>query len=72
MKQVTFIDQARIKVKAGRGGDGKMGFHKEKYVEHGGPSGGRRKEEKEEKRGSRGQRGMKIIITITMRRQKIK
>ncbi len=40
MKQVTFIDQARIKVKAGRGGDGKMGFHKEKYVEHGGPSGG--------------------------------
>ncbi len=40
MKQVTFIDQANIKVKAGRGGDGKMGFHKEKYVEHGGPSGG--------------------------------
>ncbi len=40
MKQVTFIDQARIKIKAGRGGDGKMGFHKEKYVEHGGPSGG--------------------------------
>lgn len=41
MKQVTFIDQALIKIKAGRGGDGKMGFHKEKYVEHGGPSGGR-------------------------------
>ncbi len=41
MKQVTFIDQANIKVKAGRGGDGKMGFHKEKYVEHGGPSGGK-------------------------------
>ncbi len=41
MKQITFIDQAYIKVKAGRGGDGKMGFHKEKYVEHGGPSGGR-------------------------------
>lgn len=40
MKQVTFIDQAKIKIKAGRGGDGKMGFHKEKYVEHGGPSGG--------------------------------
>ncbi len=40
MKQITFIDQAYIKVKAGRGGDGKMGFHKEKYVEHGGPSGG--------------------------------
>lgn len=41
MKQVTFIDQAHIKIKAGRGGDGKMGFHKEKYVEQGGPSGGR-------------------------------
>lgn len=40
MKQITFIDQAKISVKAGRGGDGKMGFHKEKYVEHGGPSGG--------------------------------
>ena len=40
MKQITFIDQATIKVKGGRGGDGKMGFHKEKYVEHGGPSGG--------------------------------
>ncbi len=40
MKQITFIDQATIKVKAGRGGDGRSGFHKEKYVEHGGPSGG--------------------------------
>ncbi|NQX83393.1 MAG: GTPase ObgE [Mycoplasmataceae bacterium] len=40
MKQITFIDQAKIKIKAGRGGDGKMGFHKEKYVEQGGPSGG--------------------------------
>lgn len=40
MKQVTFIDQAQIKIKAGKGGDGKMGFHKEKYIEHGGPSGG--------------------------------
>ena len=40
MKQITFIDQAIIKVKAGRGGDGRMGFHKEKYIEHGGPSGG--------------------------------
>ncbi len=40
MKQITFIDQSLIKVKAGRGGDGKMGFHKEKYVEQGGPSGG--------------------------------
>lgn len=40
MKQITFIDQTKIKVKAGRGGDGRMGFHKEKYIEHGGPSGG--------------------------------
>ncbi|BDU67572.1 MAG: GTPase Obg [Candidatus Tyloplasma litorale] len=40
MKQISFIDQAIIKIKAGDGGSGKMGFHKEKYVEHGGPSGG--------------------------------
>lgn len=40
MKQIAFIDQATIKVKGGRGGDGRSGFHKEKYVEHGGPSGG--------------------------------
>ncbi len=40
MKQVTFIDQARIKIRAGRGGDGMNSFHREKYVEHGGPSGG--------------------------------
>ncbi len=40
MKQVTFIDQAYIKIRAGRGGDGMNSFHREKYVEHGGPSGG--------------------------------
>jgi GTP-binding protein len=40
MKQVTFIDEAFIKVKAGDGGDGGMYFHREKYVSHGGPSGG--------------------------------
>ena len=40
MKQITFIDQTNIKIKAGRGGDGRMGFHKEKYIERGGPSGG--------------------------------
>ena len=40
MKQVTFIDEANIKVKAGTGGDGGMFFHREKYVSHGGPSGG--------------------------------
>lgn len=40
MKQVTFVDHATIKLKSGNGGDGKMGFHKEKYIEQGGPSGG--------------------------------
>ncbi len=35
-----FIDVAKIKVKAGKGGDGAISFHREKFVERGGPDGG--------------------------------
>ncbi|MEG2989007.1 MAG: GTPase ObgE [Oscillospiraceae bacterium] len=35
-----FIDKARVTVKAGRGGDGAVAFHREKYVASGGPDGG--------------------------------
>ena len=35
-----FIDVAKIRVKAGKGGDGACSFHREKFVEHGGPDGG--------------------------------
>lgn len=35
-----FIDQARIQVRAGDGGDGAVAFHREKYVASGGPDGG--------------------------------
>ncbi len=35
-----FIDRAKILVKAGKGGDGSMSFHREKYVASGGPDGG--------------------------------
>ncbi|MDE5556705.1 MAG: GTPase ObgE, partial [Ruminococcus sp.] len=35
-----FVDKAKIKIKAGDGGDGAVSFHREKYVASGGPDGG--------------------------------
>ena len=40
MKKHSFIDQVKVFVKAGDGGDGKVSFHREKYVPKGGPDGG--------------------------------
>ena len=36
----TFVDKARITVRAGDGGNGAVAFHREKYVAAGGPDGG--------------------------------
>jgi len=36
----SFIDKARITVRAGSGGNGAIAFHREKYVAAGGPDGG--------------------------------
>ena len=36
----SFVDKARISVKAGNGGNGAVAFHREKYVAAGGPDGG--------------------------------
>ncbi len=48
----SFVDKARITVKAGKGGNGAVAFHREKYIAAGGPDGGD------------GGRGGSIIIEI--------
>jgi GTP-binding protein len=36
----VFVDKVSVKIRAGKGGDGKLSFRHEKYVERGGPDGG--------------------------------
>lgn len=35
-----FVDKVKIEIKAGNGGNGMIAFHREKFVDRGGPSGG--------------------------------
>ena len=37
---MKFVDEATIKIQAGKGGDGSGSFRREKYVPRGGPDGG--------------------------------
>ena len=35
-----FVDTAKIRVRAGKGGNGAVSFHQQKFVNAGGPDGG--------------------------------
>ncbi|MEQ8824405.1 MAG: GTPase ObgE [Filomicrobium sp.] len=37
---MKFLDQAKIYLKSGKGGEGSISFRREKYIEYGGPDGG--------------------------------
>ena len=37
---MKFLDQAKIHIASGNGGDGCASFRREKYIEFGGPNGG--------------------------------
>ena len=35
-----FVDLVKIRIRSGKGGDGRVSFHREKYIAAGGPDGG--------------------------------
>ena len=37
---MKFLDQAKIYVRSGDGGNGSVSFRREKFIEYGGPNGG--------------------------------
>lgn len=49
-----FVDKVEISIKAGNGGNGAVTFHREKYVNAGGPDGGD------------GGKGSDIVLSLTI------
>ena len=57
---MKFLDQVKIYIKAGNGGDGSPSFRREKFIEYGGPDG-----------GDGGDGGSVVLKSVKMKNQKL-